>query len=179
MAELCADDEVLTTRYLAIGESQSLVAMVWAAWAFGLAIANQLLSQELARRASLPTDWPQCPKCHCRLRSKGMRPRQIQTLVGLVQFSRRVGRCRNDCKGVMVAPLDQELELDSDQQTSQEVVKLGCLLAVFVPFDTATVLQITDWGELKCNNSLELGAVVGHEGNGTARTGASFTKLRN
>ncbi len=26
------------------------------------------------------------------------------------------------------------------QTTSQEVVKLGCLLAVFVPFDTATVL---------------------------------------
>jgi hypothetical protein len=40
----------------------------------------------------------------------------------------------------MVAPLDQELGLDSYQQTSQEVVKLGCLLAVFVPFDTATVL---------------------------------------
>ena len=123
-----------------MGESQSLVAMVWAAWAFGLAIAHRFLEQELATRASLPTQWQKCPKCHCRLRSKGMRPRQIQTLVGLVHFSRRVGRCRNDCKGVMVAPLDQELGLHSYQQTSQELVKLGCLLAVFVPFDTATVL---------------------------------------
>lgn len=69
-----------------------------------------------------------------------MLPRQIQTLVGLVQFHRRVGRCRNGCKGVLIAPLDQELGLKSYQQTSQEVVQLGCLLAVFVPFETATVL---------------------------------------
>ncbi len=69
--------------------------MVWAAWLLGIAIANKLLSQELAARASVPTDWAPCPKCHCRLRSKGMLPRQIQTLVGLVQFHRRVGRCRN------------------------------------------------------------------------------------
>ena len=123
-----------------MGESQSLVAMVWAAWAFGIALAHRFLQQELVARASLPTQWPECPKCNCRLRSKGMRPRQIQTLVGLVHFDRRVGRCRNGCKEVMVAPLDQELGLDSYQQTSQEVVKLGCLLAVFVPFDTATVL---------------------------------------
>ena len=114
--------------------------MVWAAWLLGIAIANRLLSQELAARASVPTDWAPCPKCHCRLRSKGMLPRQIQTLVGLVQFHRRVGRCRNGCKGVLIAPLDQELGLKSYQQTSQEVVQLGCLLAVFVPFETATVL---------------------------------------
>ena len=114
--------------------------MVWAAWLFGLALANRLLSQELARRASIPTHWPQCPQCHCRLRSKGMLPRQIQTLVGLVHFDRRVGRCRNRCKGVMVVPLDQALGLSPHQQTSQEVMQLGCLLAVFVPFETATVL---------------------------------------
>ena len=140
LEELCADDEELTTRYLAMRESQSLVAMVWAAWTFGLTIAHRFLEQELAYRASLPTKWSQCPKCHCCLRSKGMRPRKIQTLVGKVCFSRRVGRCPHGCKEVMIVPLDQELGLDSYQQTSQEVVKLACLLAVFVPFETATVL---------------------------------------
>lgn len=114
--------------------------MVWTAWLFGLAIANRLLSQELVRRASAPTHWPNCPNCHSRLRSKGMGRRQIQTLVGLVHFERRVGRCRNGCKGVLKVPLDQELGLNPYQQTSQEVVQLGCLLAVFVPFETATVL---------------------------------------
>ena len=135
LAELCAHDEVLTSLYLAMKESQSLVAMVWTAWAFGLAVAHRFLEQELAARASFPTKLPQCPKCGCRLRSKGMLPRQIKTLVGLVHFDRRVGRCRNGCKEVMVAPLDQELGLAPYQQTSQEVVKLGCLLAVFVPLE--------------------------------------------
>ncbi len=139
-SQLCAEDELLKTHYQEVQKSQSLVAMVWAAWLFGLALANRLLSQELARRASIPTHWPQCPQCHCRLRSKGMLPRQIQTLVGLVHFDRRVGRCRNRCKGVMVVPLDQALGLSPHQQTSQEVMQLGCLLAVFVPFETATVL---------------------------------------
>ena len=148
-SQICTDDELVTTHYLAMGKSQSLVAMVWAAWLFGLAIAlrapakliaNRLLSQELAARASVPTKWPSCPKCHCRLRSKGMHPRQIQTLVGLIHFERRVGRCRNGCKGVLRIPLDQELGLNPYQKTSQELVQLGCLLAVFVPFETATVL---------------------------------------
>ncbi len=139
-SQLYASDELLNTHYLALRKSQSLVAMVWAVWLFGLAIANRLLSQELAARASVPTQWTNCPKCHGRLRSKGMLPRQIQTLVGLVHFERRVGRCRNRCQGVLIAPLDQELGLKSYQQTSQEVVQLGCLLAVFVPFETATVL---------------------------------------
>ncbi len=61
-------------------------------------------------------------------------------MVGQVHFSRRVGRCRHGCQGVLVAPLDQVLGLDSYQHTSQEVVKLGSLLAIFVPFDTTTVL---------------------------------------
>ena len=138
--QLCGEDELLKTHYMTLQKSQSLVAMVWTAWLFGIAIANLLLSQELVRRASAPTHWPNCPKCNCRLRSKGMSPRQIQTLVGLVNFERRVGRCRNGCQGVLKVPLDQELGLNPYQQTSQEVVQLACLLAVFVPFETATVL---------------------------------------
>ena len=138
--QLCAEDEVLNNHYLALKKSQSLVAMVWATWLFGIALANRLLSQELTTRALVPTQWPSCPKCHSRLRSKGMGHRQIQTLVGWVHFERRVGRCRNGCKGVQIAPFDQELGLNSYQQTSQEVVQLACLLAVFVPFETAKVL---------------------------------------
>jgi len=138
--QFCAEDEVLNNHYLAVGKSQSLVAMVWATWLLGIALANRLLSQELTTRALVPTQWPNCPKCHSRLRSKGMGHRQIQTLVGWVHFERRVGRCRNGCKGVQIAPFDQELGLNSYQQTSQEVVQLACLLAVFVPFETAKVL---------------------------------------
>ena len=69
-----------------------------------------------------------------------MRPRQIKTLVGIVGFSRRVGRCRNGCRGVQQAPLDQELGLLAYQQTSLELMQMGCLLTVFVPFETACTL---------------------------------------
>ena len=90
----------------AVRESESLVSMVWAAWLLGLALANQLIEQELASRAQLPTQWHSCPKCGTRLHSKGMRPRQIQTLVGIVHWQRRVGRCPKGCFGTQVVPLD-------------------------------------------------------------------------
>ena len=61
-----------------------------------------------------------------------MRSRQLQTLVGVVHWQRRVGRCPNGCKGTQVALLDDALGLSPHQQTSLELVHLGCLLAVFV-----------------------------------------------
>ncbi len=131
-----------------ITESSSLESIVWASWLLGLANclqqrfapAKQLIEQELSRRAQLPTSWTNCPHCGTRLHSKGMRDRQIQTLVGIVHWQRRVGRCPNGCKGSQVIPLDIALEIRSYQQTSLELVRLGCLLAIFVPFETVTVI---------------------------------------
>ncbi len=187
-SQLFADDELLTSHYLALGKSQSLVAMVWAAWLLGIAVAagaaslsaNRLLSQELAARASVPTDWAPCPKCHCRLRSKGMLPRQIQTLVGLVQFHRRVGRCRNGCKGVLIAPLDQELGLKSYQQTSQEVVQLGCApSSVCALRDSNSSPGKTHWHSSECHKHLELGTVCGSKSDGTVRTRTRIISIGN
>jgi len=39
-----------------------------------------------------------------------------------------------------LAPLDEALGLLPHQRTSSELQKLGCLLAVFAPFDTVSVL---------------------------------------
>lgn len=105
-----------------------------------VAIAARVVEQELATRAQRPTQWPACSKCGTRLHSKGQRPRQIQTLVGVVHWQRRVGRSPQGCKGTQVAPLDETLGVGSYQQTSLELVQVGCLLAVFVPFHTVTVL---------------------------------------
>ena len=69
-----------------------------------------------------------------------MRSRQLQTLVGVVHWQRRVGRCPQGCKVPQVAPLDKALGVSAYQQTSLELIQLGCLLAVFVPFQTVTVL---------------------------------------
>jgi hypothetical protein len=40
-----------------IRKSSSLESMVWASWLMALALAKQLIEQELARRAQLPTSW--------------------------------------------------------------------------------------------------------------------------
>ena len=123
-----------------IQESSSLESMVWSSWVLALALAKQLVEQELVRRAQLPTSWTRCSHCGTRLQSKGMRPRQIQTLVGVVHWRRRVGRCPKGCQGSQVIPLDIALGIESYQQTSLELVRLGCLLAIFVPFETAAVI---------------------------------------
>ena len=123
-----------------IRESSSLESMVWASWLLALALARQLIEQELDRRAQLPTSWTRCAECGTRLHSKGMRPRQIQTLVGVVHWQRRVGRCPKGCQGSQVVPLDITLGVKAHQQTSLELIRLGCLLAVFVPFETVTVI---------------------------------------
>lgn len=140
LEQLCLNDSRWLPNLEALKKSESLTAMVWAAWLLGMSLATFFVEQELAVRAVLPTKWPTCPKCPRRLRSKGRRSRQIQTLVGRVHWKRRVGRCPNGCKGTQAAPLDEALGISPHQQTSLELVQLGCLLAVFVPFHTVTVL---------------------------------------
>lgn len=50
------------------------------------------------------------------------------------------GVVKHGCFGSQLAPLDVALGVKPHQQTSLELVQLGCLLAVFVPFQTVTVL---------------------------------------
>ncbi|WP_442948096.1 ISKra4 family transposase [Nostoc sp.] len=140
LEELCVFTQTLENAYQELKKCQSLAQIVWTAWYMGMEIAKKIVEQELSIRAESLTQWSSCPKCGSTLLSKGMRPRQIKTLVGIVGFSRRVGRCRNGCRGVQQAPLDQELGLLAYQQTSLELMQMGCLLTVFVPFETACTL---------------------------------------
>jgi hypothetical protein len=77
--------------------------------------------------------------------SKGFAKRQMLTLVGLVEWKRRVGRCPHHCPGSQRIPLDEALKIQAYQQTSTELIRLGCLLAVFLPFNLAShlLLQLT------------------------------------
>lgn len=62
-----------------------------------------------------------------------------------MEWKRRVGRCPRRCLGSQSIPLDEALGLQSYQQTSIQLVRLGCLLAVFLPFNLAAqvLLQLT------------------------------------
>jgi hypothetical protein len=64
------------------------------------------------------------------------------TLVGWVEWKRRIGRCPNRCAGSRCAPFDAVLGITAYQQTSIELVRLGCLLAVFLPFELAVQLLV-------------------------------------
>ena len=75
-----------------------------------------------------------------KLHSKGLAKRHITTLVGVIHFSRRTGRCPNRCQIGLVAPLDAQLQLAKHQRSGLPLQRLACLLAVFVPFETATQL---------------------------------------
>ena len=92
----------------------------------------------LIERAQRPTQWTDCPRCGKRLHSKGFVPRQITSVIGTIRWKRCVGRCPHGCAMGQIAPMDNALGLLAHQRTSIEL-RLGCLLAVFVPFETVSV----------------------------------------
>ena len=84
----------------------------------------------------------QCSVCRAHLQSKGFVKRRMLTLVGCVEWKRRVSRCPQHCSGSQSAPFDAVLGIDLYQHTSVELRRLGCLLAVCVPFELATWLLL-------------------------------------
>lgn len=124
----------------AIGKASTLTALIMCAWRLARALAVRLVEEVLAERSQSPTHWPECPKCGIRLHSKGFIPRQIKSLIGVIHWRRRVGRCPYGCEIGQIAPLDTALGLLPNQRTSIELQSLGCLLSIFVPFETVVVL---------------------------------------
>ena len=140
LENLCIAHPEWNAQKMELETAPTLVSIVSIAWFIGIQVARLIVQQELARRAIEPTQWPDCPNCGAHLHSKGFEERRIVTLVGEVKWSRRVGRCRHSCHGSQRIPLDQSLGISAYQETSTEVIRLGCLLAVFVPFETTAWL---------------------------------------
>lgn len=134
------DDPSLQPLLHAVESAHSLSELILAAWQVARVLAVQLVEAVLAERARRPTAWPPCPVCGASLRSKGFVKRHVTSLVGPLQWQRRVGRCPQGCAIPQVAPLDEALGVQPYQQTSGELQALGCALAVFVPFATAARL---------------------------------------
>lgn len=137
---LCEYDRQFQEPLARLQEAASLALMVMATWTVVRLLAVRLLEEGLSVRARQPTTWPLCPSCGRRLRSKGWRERVLSTLFGPIRWRRRVGRCPNGCAGSQVVPLDRALGLLPHQRTGAEVQWMGCLLAVFVPYETAARL---------------------------------------
>ena len=111
----------------------SLALMVMAAWTVVRVLAVRLLEEGLTVRAHPPETWPVGSGCGHQLQSKGFRERVLHTLVGVIRWRRRVGRCPRGCVGSQVVPLDQALGVVPPQRTGAAVQWRGWLVAVFVP----------------------------------------------
>jgi hypothetical protein len=114
----------------AIENASSLALLVLSAWRLAREFAVKLVIEVLTERAQRPTQWPNCPKCGKRLHSKGFISRQVISLIGIIRWKRRVGRCPRGCAIGQIAPLDKALGLLPYQRTSFELQRLGCLLAI-------------------------------------------------
>ena len=97
LTENVEQDKQLIELYNKIQSAVGIVAIVLIALQIGRLKAVQAAQEELARRATVPTEWPSCPKCGAHLNSKGFEPRQLSTLIGEVHWKRRCGRCPNRC----------------------------------------------------------------------------------
>jgi hypothetical protein len=114
--------------------STSLLELVYQSFQLCLYLARQLVEQELARRSAEKTEWPDCPNCGSRIESKGCRSRELLTLIGVISWSRRVGRCSQRCAIGQIVPFDLELGISPYEKTMTSLKELGCLLAVFIPY---------------------------------------------
>jgi len=63
-----------------------------------------------------------------------------------------VGRCPKGCKGSLSVPLDEALGIAPHQGSSEELVRLGCLLSVMVPYEVASWL-LGQWSGLSVSAS--------------------------
>lgn len=134
------EQEIWQEAVIEIEEAKSLQELLAAGWKLASQLTVRIIEQTLKKRAEQATKWSCCECCGKRLESKGMRPRQISTIFGDIHWKRRVGRCVNGCRIGQVVPLDEELGLEAYQGSDQGLKQKACLLAVFVPFETATML---------------------------------------
>ena len=128
------------TQIEELENAATICQLVMRAWQLGRVLAVRLVEDILAKRSQEKTEWDLCPKCGKQLQSKGFKPRQIKSIIGEIKWERRLGRCANKCAIGQVAPLDKELGLSSNQKSEAGLQQVACLLALFVPYETAAML---------------------------------------
>ena len=112
------DDPLVQRLRGTVEEAHTLPELVLAVWSLARVLAIHLVESVLAERARRPTSWPRCRQCGACMRSKGFVKRQVLSLVGPLQWQRRVGRCPQGCETPQVAPLDDARGWQPHQRTS-------------------------------------------------------------
>jgi hypothetical protein len=150
--QICPDQQEWLEQCELLVKAESLAAIVWVAMQMGLWIARGIVEAELRRRAKVIVEWSKCQQCGHKLQSKGWRERQIETVIGKINWNRRVGRCPKGCRGSLTVPLDEALGIKPNQSSSEELMRLGCLLSVVMPYELASWL-LGQWSGLSVSSS--------------------------
>lgn len=140
MVNILQNHEISQELFDKIAQTEKLSQLVRLIFQLSLLFGKLFLEELLEQRSSEKTQWPNCPQCGKRLHSKGMFERQMTTLLGSVFWHRRIGRCPNKCQIGQVVPFDDALGIQAHQLSSTDLIELGCLLAVFVPYGIASQL---------------------------------------
>lgn len=83
--EFCPESREWQSHWEQFEQAEGFPALVCGALQLGLLFARWVLSTALEERAQAPQVWSTCEQCGQRLRSKGFRPRQLTTLIGVVR----------------------------------------------------------------------------------------------
>jgi len=138
--EFAGQDSCFYELFSEIKDTDTLIGVVLASLAFGLAVARIVASEILTQKGQAESVRPLCPKCGRSLESKGMLPRSIISIIGTIHWKRRGWRCTNKCKIGQITPSDQALGLQPNQRVSNEIKQVSSALAVFVPYSIASSL---------------------------------------
>ena len=117
------------TKLDELENATTLSVLIMVAWQLARVVAVRLVEEVLAKRSQAKTEWELCEKCGKRLQSKGFKPRQLKSIIGVIKWKRRVGRCPNKCAIGQVIPLDKELGLASNQKSDNGLQQVACLVA--------------------------------------------------
>ena len=137
---IAQSDQSLQELIDKIKDAPSLALLILAALQLGRVVAVKVAEEILNERGQAPDEGGVCSECGQNLESKGLKRREMMTLLGLVKWRRRVRGCPGQCASGQVVSSDVALGLQPYQRTSLEVQWLTCALAVFVPFEIAAVL---------------------------------------
>ena len=136
------EDKEISETLEEVQNSETIGEMIGKGFKLGRLIGAKVVEEVLNERGKGKRESGNCERCETKLESKGQRRRSLVTILGKLCWSRQMKRCPKGCKGSQVAPLDKELGIEPNQRTGPHVKRMGCALAVFVPFEIAASLLL-------------------------------------
>ena len=106
---IAQSDRTLQELIDKIKDASTLALLILAAIQLGRVVAVKVAEEVLNERGRGPDEGGVCATCGRPLESKGLKRREMMTLLGVVKWRRRVRVCPGQCASGQVVPLDVAL----------------------------------------------------------------------